>query len=168
MQELTVNEAKALLLGIGSWGYVEFKGEYNTSIIVMHRSTEITYGIKEKNNMIVSKAEFTKAFQQARKISQRVADATDENPPDKGIFILSAGGAAGVVVCDGEIKCLFNTGVKGAGADLVREAIERGAYKLDCFAYLVPYYEQFGFSTYHIEPNWNGADFPGVHYMTLR
>lgn len=67
---------------------------------------------------------------------------------------------------DGELVYVFSE-VKGRGAALVLDAIERGATHLDCFdGYLVTLYSRHGFRVVKRVANWTEGG-PDVVYMAL-
>jgi len=64
-------------------------------------------------------------------------------------LVLAADGDSGAVVSkDGDIQNVFNGGkTKGAGKEIMIEAVKRGGKTLDCYDDFLPrYYEQFGFT----------------------
>ena len=64
---------------------------------------------------------------------------------------MSCNGIAGCCITrDGELVALYNKGVKGEGRRIVDQAIQQGAYHLNCFdGKLVDYYKSFGFVEYN-------------------
>ena len=69
---------------------------------------------------------------------------------DHRLFMNKDGTVGFALSKDGDIQNVFNnSGVKGAGANAVREAIKQGGKTLDCFAGFLPaFYSKFGFEEY--------------------
>lgn len=84
-------------------------------------------------------------------------------------FYVSEDHRSGFIVRhDGELCAVFSS-VRGRGADLVRNAIYRGATKLDHYeGYLSAFYESHGFILVGSEQNYNGPHLPRVEYRALR
>ena len=120
----------------------------------------------------VTKSQFIEVYYHARKLSERIANATSSasevaaSTVDSDGFCLDCNGRYGFIVkANGELIALFSM-LKGIGQTLVKFAIERGAKSLDCFdGYLVEFYSKAGFMEVYREPNWNegGADVVFMH-----
>ena len=120
----------------------------------------------------VTKSQFIEVYNHARKLSERIANATSPasevaaTTVDSDGFYLDHTGLYGFIVkANGELIALFSM-LKGIGQTLVKLAIEKGAKSLDCFdGYLVEFYSKAGFMEVYREPNWNegGADVVFMH-----
>lgn len=118
----------------------------------------------------VSSAEYEAAFQAARDASVLVRGATspaEDVVRDAREFYLTTDGKSGFAIGpDGTLMGLFSL-TRGRGDLLVRQAVELGARRLDCFdGYLPGLYSRHGFVEYDREPNWTPGG-PDVVYMTL-
>ncbi len=88
---------------------------------------------------------------------------------------LAPDGRSGFALRDGEIVNLFSYGAPGDGALALRDAVERGADRLDCFdGFLPAFYARHGFretgrvpwDDQYAPSAWNPADGrPDVVYM---
>ncbi|MFJ3775240.1 hypothetical protein ACIPX0_26440 [Streptomyces sp. NPDC090075] len=109
------------------------------------------------------------ALRQARRISERIADATsapEEMPHEARYFITDDFRSGFGVTHDGTFIGLFSL-VKGRGGDLVEAAITQGGRKLDCFdGFLPDYYRQFGFVETERVANWTAGE-PDVVFMAI-
>ena len=111
------------------------------------------------------------AVQNDPRIEASITDPTEQTmrPGVTPICLLAfvdAECVGGVVILDGELGCLWAQR-KGAGAFLVRHAVDAGAYHLNCFDVgLVEYYQRLGFVEYKREANWTAGE-PDVVFMSL-
>ena len=112
---------------------------------------------------------YTGALRQARRISDRIADATskpEEMPRDARYFVTADFRSGFGIDADGTFIGLFSL-VKGRGEVLVQAALRAGADKLDCFdGFLPEYYKQFGFVETERVANWTPGE-PDVVFMAL-
>ncbi|MGW5130865.1 hypothetical protein [Streptomyces sp. NPDC004135] len=112
---------------------------------------------------------YTGALRQARRISDRIADATskpDEMPQDARYFITADFRSGFGIDAEGTFIGLFSL-EKGRGTELVKAALREGATKLDCFdGFLPEYYKHFGFVETERVPNWTPGE-PDVVFMAL-
>jgi hypothetical protein len=112
---------------------------------------------------------YTGALRQARRVSDRIADATskpEEMPRDARYFITPDFRSGFGIDAEGTFIGLFSL-EKGRGTELVKAALREGASKLDCFdGFLPEYYKQFGFIETERLPNWTPGE-PDVVFMAL-
>ena len=117
---------------------------------------------------IVSREQFLSIYTNAYDNSEAIRNACT-NPSEMcecEYYILDDDNLAGCgVTSQGELVCLFSL-AKGKGTSVVEYAVGMGARLLDCFAWLTPYYERFGFTTTRTEPNWTEGE-PNIHYMEI-
>ncbi|WP_438470761.1 hypothetical protein [Streptomyces asiaticus] len=118
----------------------------------------------------VHHAIYTGALRQARRQSERIAEATsapEEMPPSHRYYLTEDLQAGFGVAKEGTLVGLFSL-VKGRGESLVWDAIlHKGASRLDCFDGFLPiYYKQFGFVETERVPNWTSGK-PDVVFMSL-
>jgi len=119
----------------------------------------------------VSKTVFLAVFAEARKSSEKISNATSpvydvaEATTDEDGFYLDFNGRYGFIVKrDGELIALFSM-VRRSGDELVRQAVERGADRLDCFdGYLTGFYGRNGFMEVNRVANWTPGQ-PDVVFM---
>lgn len=113
--------------------------------------------------------EFHKAVRLACQVSTKVSDMlTVYDIADYKRFdcYLSDDGVTGYAINKGELISVFSL-FKGQGKAIVTDAINNGAWKLDCFdGYLKGFYESFGFKVIRREPNWTKGE-PDVLFMRL-
>ena len=111
-------------------------------------------------------AAFREVFGAARDAHPH-GDATSapEDIPDDARYFLTADQRSGYgITPDGTLIALWSL-ERGRGDALVRDAIARGAIRLDCFdGYLPTLYARHGFRETHREPNWTPGG-PDVVYM---
>lgn len=119
----------------------------------------------------VSKSTFLAVLAEAKQSSDRINDATSpvyevaESTTNEDGFYLDFNGRYGFIVKqDGELIALFSM-VRRSGDELVQQAIERGAIRLDCFdGYLVDFYSRNGFMEVDRVANWTPGE-PDVVFM---
>lgn len=119
----------------------------------------------------VSKTVFLAVFHEAKGSSDKINDATspvyevaEATTAEDGFYLDFNGRYGFIVKQDGELIALFSM-VRRSGDELVRQAIERGANRLDCFdGYLVGFYERNGFMVTERVANWTPGE-PDVVFM---
>ena len=123
--------------------------------------------------------EFTKAMQPAKK--KYPGFLTEYTPKEYAAMerFLTPEKDAGYAIRGGnELVSVFNVGEKGRGKQMVVDAIDKGAVKLDAYdGFLVDYYKQFGFEEVsrmkwddkYAHPKWDHAKYgkPDVVEMKL-
>lgn len=121
----------------------------------------------------VSKSAFLAVLAEAKKSSDKINDATspvhevaDATTDDDGFYLDLNGRYGFIVKQDGELIALFSM-VRRSGDELVQQAIELGANRLDCFdGYLTGFYERNGFMEVDRLANWTPGQ-PDVVFMQL-
>ena len=107
----------------------------------------------------------TLAWDRRPEIAESLTDYRDPATVT-GQAYLSHDRSSGFVVRDGELVGVFSTR-KGAGDVIMRDALDAGAVRLDCFdGYLPAFYARHGFRETHREENWTPGG-PDVVYMAL-
>jgi len=121
-------------------------------------------------------------FIEARNATKRPQYLSPLQPGDwegKDMFVSADGKVGAAVAPDGDIQNVFtNEGPKGAGAEAIMEAMNRGGHTLDCYAGHLPlFYAQCGFvetgrrkfNREYAPPNWDDEhdDDPDVVFTAL-
>ena len=119
----------------------------------------------------VSKTVFLSVFAAAKQASDKINDSTspvyevaEATTAEDGFYLDFNGRYGFIVKWDGELIALFSM-IRRSGDELVKQAIERGANRLDCFdGYLTGFYERNGFMEVGRVANWTPGQ-PDVVFM---
>lgn len=114
---------------------------------------------------------FTKAVEESTKLNPKIAENLSKYTPEeltKMQLYLSPDKLSGYALKDTDELVNVFSGTKGRGNEIVQNAIDKGAKRLDHFeGYLSDLYKKHGFEEVKREPNWTPGN-PDVVYRKLK